>query len=40
MKRPNYEVRLLRIAEDDLTEIVNYIAADRPSAADVTRVED
>ena len=34
MKRPSYDVRLLRIAEDDLIEIVNYIAADRPSAAD------
>jgi plasmid stabilization system protein ParE len=34
VKRPSYEVRLLRIAENDLLEIVNYIAADRPSAAD------
>lgn len=34
MKRPEYDIRLLRIAEDDLTEIVSYIAADRPSAAD------
>jgi toxin ParE1/3/4 len=34
VKRPSYDVRLLRIAEDDLIEIVNYIAADRPSAAD------
>jgi toxin ParE1/3/4 len=29
-----YKVRLLRIAEDDLTEIVTYIAADRPGAAE------
>lgn len=33
MSRTKYEVRLLRVAEDDLTEIVVYIAADRPSAA-------
>ncbi len=29
----SYEVRLLRIAEDDLTEIMLYVAADRPTAA-------
>ena len=34
MKPPDYTVRLLRIAEDDLSEIVNYIAAERPSTAD------
>ena len=34
MSRPEYDVRLLRVAEDDLTEIVTYIAADRPSAAE------
>jgi toxin ParE1/3/4 len=34
VKRPEYDIRLLRAAEDDLTEIVSYIAADRPSAAD------
>lgn len=34
MSRPEYDVRLLRVAEDDLTEIVVYIAADRPSAAE------
>lgn len=28
-----YEIRLLRVAEDDLTEIILYIAADRPAAA-------
>ena len=35
MKRPSYDVRLLRIAEEDLTEIVYYIAADNPSAGDI-----
>jgi toxin ParE1/3/4 len=41
VKRPEYDVRLLRAAEDDLTEIVSYIAADRPSAADAmaTKIE-
>ena len=34
MSQPEYSVRLLRIAEDDLTEIITYIAADRPSAAE------
>lgn len=34
MSRPEFKVRLLRIAEDDLTEIVVYIAADRVSAAE------
>lgn len=34
MSRPEISVRLLRIAEDDLTEIVTDIAADRPSAAE------
>ena len=34
MSRRDYTVRLLRVAEDDLTEIVTYIAADRPSAAE------
>ena len=34
MSRPEYTVRLLRIAEDDLTEIVTYIVADRPAAAE------
>jgi toxin ParE1/3/4 len=34
VKRPEYTIRLLRAAEDDLFEIVNYIAADKPSAAD------
>jgi toxin ParE1/3/4 len=34
MKRLDYDIRLLRVAEDDLTEIVHYIFADRPSAAE------
>ena len=33
MSPPEHVVRLLRIAEDDLNEIITYIAADRPSAA-------
>jgi len=33
VSRPDYDVRLLRAAEDDLAEIVTYIAVDRPSAA-------
>jgi toxin ParE1/3/4 len=41
MKRPEYDIRFLRIAEDDLNEIINYIAADRVSAADIlaTKIE-
>ncbi len=34
MSRRKYRIQLLRVAEDDFTEIVSYIAADRPSAAD------
>ena len=34
MTKPEYNVKLLRIAEDDLNEIVVYIASDRPSAAE------
>lgn len=33
MSSAKHEVRLLRLAEDDLTEIVLYVAADRPNAA-------
>jgi plasmid stabilization system protein ParE len=33
MSRTKYEVRLLRTAEDDLTDIIVYIAADRLTAA-------
>ena len=41
MKRLEYTIRLLRAAENDLFEIVNYIAADRQSAADAlaTKIE-
>jgi toxin ParE1/3/4 len=41
VKRLEYAIRLLRAAEDDLSEIVNYIAADRPSVADAlaTKIE-
>jgi plasmid stabilization system protein ParE len=41
MSRPKYDVRLLRIAEDDFSDIVAYIAADRPSAAETlaTKIE-
>ena len=41
MSRPKYRIRLLRAAEDDLTEIVTYIGAERPAAADAlaTKVE-
>ncbi|HLG16959.1 MAG TPA: type II toxin-antitoxin system RelE/ParE family toxin [Blastocatellia bacterium] len=34
MKRRKHTVRLLRAAEDDFTEIVTYIAAQRPEAAE------
>ncbi len=34
MSRHKYSIRLLRVAEDDLAEIVTYIATDRPSAAE------
>jgi toxin ParE1/3/4 len=34
VRRPKYDVRLLRLAENDLTDIVSYIAAERPSAAE------
>jgi toxin ParE1/3/4 len=33
MSQTKREVRLLRIAKDDLTEIISYIASDRPAAA-------
>jgi len=35
VSQPEYTLRLLRAAEDDLNEIVLYIASDRPSAAEV-----
>ncbi len=34
MSGSKYTVRLLRIAEDDFQEIVSYIAAERPKAAE------
>ena len=34
MRRPRYTVRLLRAAEDDFTEIVSYVAAERPNTAE------
>lgn len=34
MNQPEYRVRLLPVGEDDLIEIVTYIALDRPSAAE------
>ena len=41
MSRPKYKIKLLRIAEDDFSEIVTYVSADRPSAADAlaTKIE-
>ncbi len=41
MNQPKYAIRLLRAAEDDLSDIVTYIAADRPSAAEAiaTKIE-
>jgi toxin ParE1/3/4 len=33
VKKPEYNVKLLRVAEDDLSEIVMYIASERPSSA-------
>lgn len=34
MSNTQYEIRLLRLAEEDLTEIISYVAADRPNAAE------
>ena len=34
MSRPEFSVKLVRVAEDDLREIVLYVAADRPSASE------
>ncbi len=34
MSSAQYEVRLLRLAEEDLTEIISYVAADRPNMAE------
>ncbi len=38
-RQPKHHIRLLRAAEDDLTEIVTYIAADRPQAAEALAVK-
>ena len=34
MPADNYQIRLLKIAEEDFTEIITFIAADNPKAAD------
>ena len=34
MPKDKYQIRLLRIAEDDLSEIISFIAADNPTAAE------
>jgi len=34
MPTDKYQIRLLRIAEEDFTEIISFIAADNPTAAD------
>jgi toxin ParE1/3/4 len=41
MSPSKYTIRLLRVAEEDLAEIVNYIAAERLSAAEalIDRIE-
>jgi len=41
VNQPDFEIRLLTIAEDDFLEIVTYIANERPSSADViaTKIE-
>ena len=33
MRAAKFQVRLLKIAEEDFTEIISYIAADNPNAA-------
>lgn len=33
MPKDKYQIRLLRIAEEDFTEIISFIAADNPTAA-------
>ncbi len=42
MRRRKLDVRLLSIAQDDLYEIISYIAADNPAAAEViaAKIED
>ncbi len=42
MPRDKYQIRFLKIAEEDFTEIVSYIAADNPKAANAiaTKIEE
>ena len=41
MPKDKYQIRFLKIAEEDFTEIVSYIAADNPTAANAiaTKIE-
>ena len=41
MPTGKYKIRLLKIAEEDFTEIIEFIAADNPTAADklATKIE-
>ena len=41
MPTSKYKIRLLKIAEEDFTEIIEFIAADNPAAADkvATKIE-
>ncbi len=41
MSRRKYSIRFLRAAEDDFAEIITYVAAERPSAAETlaTKIE-
>ncbi len=34
MSGTQYEIRLLRLAEEDLTDIISYVVADRPNMAE------
>lgn len=34
MSETQYEIRLLRLAEEDLTDIMSYVVADRPNMAE------
>lgn len=35
MPKDKYQIRFLRVADEDLTEIISFIAADNPNAANV-----
>lgn len=41
MSKTKYQIRFLKIAEEDFTEIVSYVAADNPNAAIIlaTKIE-